>query len=123
MSRQPQHGRRRGGPRVRGRVHAGGGGDVVGQEGGRHRRLCVEVGHPGGGHRHVVVVVEAGGAVLRRREARRHRPRPLVVMGVDVRGDRGDGGRRGTVVLGVPQAEQFLDRERGTLHWKGMPQY
>lgn len=34
---------------------------------------------------------------------------------IDVWCDGGDGGRRGTV-LGIPQAEEFLDRERRPLH-------
>lgn len=113
MSREPQHGRRRGGPRARRRVHAGGGGDVVGQEGGRHGSLRVEIGHPGGGHRHVVVVIEAGRVL--RGEAGGGR---ALVVRVHIGGDRGHAGRRGAVLVRVPQTEELLDRERRPLHWK-----
>lgn len=111
MSRQPQHSRRRRRPSIRRRIHAGGCCNVVGQEGSRHGRLCIEVGHPGGGHRHMMVVVEAGGMMVRGETCWCR----SLMWWIDVRCDRGNGGRRGTV-LGIPQAEELLDRERRALH-------
>lgn len=100
VPREPQHRRRRRRSRVG--VHPRRRRDVVGQEGRRHGRLCVEVRHPRRRHRHVVVVE----AVLRR-EARR---RLHVPLRVDVGRDGGDGRRR-RPVLRVPQAQQLLDGE------------
>lgn len=76
------------------------------QEGRRHRRLCVKVGHAAGRHRHVVVVE----AVVRR-EARR---RLQVSLGVHIGRDSRHRRRR-RPVLAVAQAQQLLDGERGPL--------
>lgn len=86
--RQAEHGRR---CRVSSSgIHASGGGDVVWQEGGRHCRLRIEVGHPAGGHGHMVVVE----AMLRWEACGRLQLVPLVMRLVDVWRDRRDGGRR-----------------------------
>lgn len=103
MSRKAQDCRRRRRPVG---VHAGGRRDVVGQEGRRHRRLCVEVGHAAGRHGHVMVVE----AVVRREACGRLQ----VPLGVHV-GRDGRHRRRRRPVLAVAQAQQFLDGERRSL--------
>lgn len=75
----------------------------MGQEGGRHSRVSIKVGHSGRSHRHVVVVGGERGLAhdTRRVQGRRdggHGPRPTL-----------------SAVVRVAQAQELLDAERRAL--------